>query len=148
MSPASDAFRLERFVQAQHVVYEGALAELRAGGKTTHWMWFVFPQVAGLGRSETSARYAIRDLAEARAYLAHPILGPRLVECTQAMVDQPVSDATRVLGGTDAVKFRSSLTLFAEASAPGSIFEAALAKYFSGERDSKTLNALGAADPE
>lgn len=148
MGESLDAPRLARFVEAQQEVFERALAELKAGRKTTHWMWFIFPQVAGLGRSGMTARYAIRDLAEARAYLAHPTLGPRLIECTQAMLDQPGSDATRILSHTDAMKFRSSMTLFAQASAPGSIFEAALSKYFAGEPDTRTLRGLGVIIPE
>lgn len=134
---------LERFVHAQQGVYDGVLAELRAGRKTSHWIWFIFPQVAGLGRSPMSVRYAISGMDEARAYLDHPILGARLAECTQLMLDQPNPDADRILGGIDAVKFRSSMTLFAEASPPGSVFEQALDAYFGGRPDLLTLDRLG-----
>lgn len=143
MAQNADGHDLDRFVQAQHGVYAQALAELRAGRKTSHWIWFIFPQVHGLGRSPMSARYAIADLAEAQAYLAHPTLGPRLVECTQTMLDLPGADAAGVLGGLDAMKFRSSMTLFAQAAPAGSVFEAALQKYFAGRPDERTMELLG-----
>src|SRR6478735_8455990 len=114
----ADPFDLERFVRAQEAsgTYDHALAELRAGAKRSHWMWFVFPQVAGLGRSATAQRYAVSGLPEARAYLAHPVLGPRLVECARALDELAETDARRVLGGIDAVKLRSSMTLFERAA--------------------------------
>src|SRR5687768_4395667 len=107
---------LERFVTAQEDTYDRALAELRAGRKTSHWMWWVFPQVAGLGRSSTSAAYAVADLAEAQAYLRHDVLGPRLVECCRALLDLEDVSAERVLGSVDAMKLCSSMTLFAHAA--------------------------------
>lgn len=133
---------LDRFVEAQQRVYAGALAELRAGTKRRHWMWFVFPQIAGLGRSETARFYAIADLAEARAYLAHPLLGPRLVECTGAMLDWAGRrSAEAMLGPVDAMKLKSSMTLF-EAAGGGECFARALYAFFGGERDAQTLAIL------
>jgi uncharacterized protein (DUF1810 family) len=135
---------LERFVDAQDDggTYRQALAELRAGRKTSHWMWFVLPQVAGLGHSSTARRYAVADLAEARAYLAHPVLGPRLRECAQALLDLPGSDPVAVLGSIDAVKLRSSMTLFAAAAPDDPLFPAVLDRYFDGERDDATTSRL------
>jgi uncharacterized protein (DUF1810 family) len=136
---------VERFVAAQDDgVYGRALAELRAGQKRGHWMWFVFPQIAGLGRSETARLYAIESLAEARAYLAHPLLGPRLIECTEAMLALAGQrSAESILGAIDAMKFRSSLTLFESATTSGEPFSSALAAFFAGERDEATLDLLG-----
>ncbi len=132
---------LDRFVAAQAGAYPRALAELRDGAKTSHWMWFVFPQLAGLGRSEIARFYAIRDAAEARAYLAHPLLGPRLVEATQAVIAAPGS-AEAILGGIDAIKLRSSMTLFAAVAQDAAPFEAALDRFFAGEADAATLTLL------
>ena len=135
---------LERFVEAQDGggTYERALAELRAGRKTSHWMWFVFPQIAGLGRSATARTYAIADLAEAEAYLAHPVLGPRLVECARVLAELAGRSAREVLGEVDAMKLRSSMTLF-ERAAPGEpVFAELLDAYFGGERDPATGSAL------
>src|SRR5689334_13159806 len=111
----ADPHRLERFVEAQDRVFDQALGELRAGRKRSHWMWFVFPQVAGLGMSATSRTYAIASLEEARAYLDHPVLGPRLVECAEAVLAHPERTALEVMGSPDDVKLRSSMTLFARA---------------------------------
>ena len=133
---------LQRFVDAQSGTYDRALAELRAGRKTGHWMWFVFPQVAGLGRSATARHYAIADLAEARAHLAHPVLGPRLVECARALTELPGSDPVAVLGPVDAVKLRSSMTLFAHAAPDEPVFRAVLDHYFDGVEDDATLSRL------
>ena len=134
---------LERFVQAQDGgTYEQALAELRAGAKRSHWMWFVFPQVAGLGRSPTAQHYAISGLDEARAYLAHPVLGPRLVECARALADLDGRSPERVLGPVDAMKLRSSMTLFDAAAPDEPVFAAVLDRYFRGERDEATLTRL------
>ncbi len=133
---------LSRFVEAQDGTYGQALAELRAGRKTGHWMWFVFPQVAGLGRSPTAQHYAISGLDEARAYLAHPVLGARLVECTQALLDLPGSDAAAVLGPVDAMKLRSSMTLFARADPAQPVFRAVLERYFAGQEDEATTSRL------
>jgi uncharacterized protein (DUF1810 family) len=138
------AHDLNRFVAAHSSAYPQALAELRRGRKTSHWMWFVFPQIAGLGRSDTARFYAIADAAEARAYLAHPLLGPRLVEATQAAVAAPGS-ATAIFGSIDAIKLRSSMTLFAAVAADDAPFTAALERFFGGERDPATIQLLGAA---
>jgi uncharacterized protein (DUF1810 family) len=133
---------LERFVTAQRDVYERALAELKAGDKRSHWMWFVFPQIAGLGLSATAQRYAIADLAEARAYLAHPVLGPRLAECAQALLEVEGRSAERILGYPDDLKLRSSMTLFARAADDPKVFRAVLDRYYDGEDDPATLQRL------
>ncbi|NQE63980.1 DUF1810 domain-containing protein [Caulobacter sp. RHG1] len=133
---------LSRFVDAQANTYATALAELRRGEKTSHWMWFVFPQIAGLGRSPTAQRYAIAGLAEARAYLAHPVLGPRLVEAVEAINALPGRDAHAVFGTPDDLKLRSSLTLFQAAAPHERAFAQALDKYFAGEGDPLTLARL------
>ncbi len=133
---------LSRFVDAQAGTYAQALAELRAGRKTGHWMWFVFPQVAGLGRSPTAQHYAVSGLDEARAYLAHPVLGQRLVESAQALLDLPGDDATAVLGSVDAMKLRSSMTLFAHADPAQPVFRAVLERYFAGQEDEATTSRL------
>ena len=138
-----DAFDLERFVRAQGGgVYEQALRELRDGAKRSHWMWFVFPQVAGLGHSPTAQRYAVSGLAEAHAYLAHPVLGPRLVEASQALLELSGRDPVRVLGSTDAMKLRSSMTLFEAAAPDERVFGEVLERYFGGERDEATTTRL------
>ncbi len=133
---------LQRFVDAQADTYDGALAELRSGRKTGHWMWFVFPQIAGLGRSSTAQFYAIADLAEARAYAAHPVLGPRLIECAQALLGLGTSDATRVLGPIDAVKLHSSMTLFAHAQPEEPAFRHVLDRFFGGADDEGTTSRI------
>ena len=135
----SDPYDLQRFVDAQAATYDTALRELRAGDKRSHWMWFVFPQIAGLGRSATAQRYAITSLDEARAYLAHPVLGPRLVECAQALLDLDGCDPTAVLGPVDAQKLRSSMTLFALADPGQRAFGDVLDRCFRGERDEATV---------
>jgi uncharacterized protein (DUF1810 family) len=132
---------LNRFIEAQAAVHADALAELRAGRKRTHWMWFVFPQIAGLGHSAMAQRYAIASRAEAEAYLAHDVLGPRLRECTQAALDVPGRTAHEIFGSPDDVKFRSCLTLF-DAVAPNDVFDRALARFYGGERDRATLERL------
>jgi uncharacterized protein (DUF1810 family) len=139
-----DPHDLQRFVDAQERegTYEQALTELRAGRKTTHWIWFIFPQVAGLGQSEMSRRFAIDSLGEARAYLGHPILGPRLRECCQALLEVTGRSAREILGETDATKLRSSMTLFTNAAADDSLFQAVLGKYYEGERDKETERRL------
>ena len=133
---------LERFVNAQEGMYQQALAEIRAGRKRTHWMWFIFPQVDGLGSSATSRHYAIRNRAEAVAYLQHPVLGPRLEACVRALLDLKGGDASHVFGYPDDLKLRSSLTLFAEISGAGSVFHEALDRYFGGKRDQATVRLL------
>jgi uncharacterized protein (DUF1810 family) len=139
----SDPFDLARFVDAQdaHGTYGTALAELRAGRKTTHWMWFVFPQLTGLGRSATAQHFAVSGLDEARAYLAHPVLGPRLRECATALTELPGHDPVAVLGSVDAAKLRSSMTLFAHAS-PEPVFRAVLDRFFAGDDDPATTGRL------
>ncbi|WP_298807004.1 DUF1810 domain-containing protein [uncultured Pseudokineococcus sp.] len=143
----SDAHDLQRFVDAQGGgTYDQALGELRAGRKQGHWIWFVLPQVQGLGRSSTAQHYGLTGLDEARAYLAHPVLGPRLRECARALADLPGSDPTAVLGSVDALKVRSSMTLFIRAAdADGDdagVLRAVLAQYYGGEEDGETLARL------
>lgn len=136
---------LERFVDAQQGIYPQALAELREGEKRNHWMWFIFPQIAGLGHSQTARFYAISDLAEARAYLNHAVLGPRLEECTVAMLAWAGKrTAESVLGSIDALKFRSSMTLF-EAAGGGECYSRSIEAFCRGQRDVRTLDLLGAA---
>ncbi|MDT0276625.1 DUF1810 domain-containing protein [Blastococcus goldschmidtiae] len=138
----SDAFDLQRFVDAQRDSYDTALAELHSGSKRSHWMWFVFPQIAGLGHSATAQHFAISGLDEAHAYLAHPVLGPRLIECTQALVDLDGTDAVAVLGPVDAQKLRSSMTLFAHTDPGQPLFRAVLDRYFAGRDDEATTSRL------
>jgi uncharacterized protein (DUF1810 family) len=137
-----DPFNLARFVKAQDDTYSQAIAELKRGRKTSHWMWFIFPQVEGLGLSPTSVKYAIHGTEEAEAYLEHPVLGPRLEECCQAILALQGRSAHEIFGSPDDMKLRSSMTLFAAVSPDGSIFEKVLRKYFDGERDEKTLEVL------
>jgi uncharacterized protein (DUF1810 family) len=134
--------RLDRFIEAQTPVYAQALAELRAGQKQSHWMWFIFPQMQGLGQSATSRAYAIQTLEEARAYIAHPVLGVRYRECCQAMMNVRGKSAQDVFGAVDAQKFHSSLTLFAEAATEEVLFYNLLEKYFDGDADEATLELL------
>jgi len=138
----SDPYDLQRFLDAQAQTYDQALAELRAGEKRTHWMWFVFPQVAGLGRSGMAQRFAISGLDEARAYLAHPTLGRRLVECARALTGLDTADPDRVLGPVDAQKLRSSMTLFAHAAPDEPVFREVLDHYFDGIEDDATTGRL------
>jgi uncharacterized protein (DUF1810 family) len=133
----NDRFNLERFITAQEGAYRRALAELKAGQKSSHWIWFIFPQVKGLGRSSISELYAIRSEEEAHGYLNHPILGARLRECTEAIWAIEEKSALEILGYPDDLKFKSSMTLFDYISEPGSIFARALDKYFGGKRDGK-----------
>jgi uncharacterized protein (DUF1810 family) len=137
-------FDLARFVSAQDEggTYERALAELRAGRKTSHWMWFVFPQIEGLGRSATAQAYAISSLAEARAYLGHPVLGPRLRECADALLSLDGSDPVAVMGPIDALKLRSSITLFSRADPDEERFPRVLRKFYDGAEDEATLARL------
>ena len=135
-------YDLERFVDAQAGTYETALAELRDGSKRSHWMWFVFPQVAGLGSSSTARHYAISSLDEARAYLAHPVLGPRLRECAELAAAVENGGAADVFGYPDDLKLRSSMTLFARAAPDTPVFTAVLDRYFDGEPDPATLERL------
>lgn len=137
-----DPHDLQRFVDAQAPVFQQVLAELRAGAKRTHWMWFVFPQIAGLGHSAMAQRYAIASRAEAVAYLRHPLLGPRLRDCTALVLAVADRSAQQILGRPDDLKFHSCMTLFAEVTADNAIFCEALAKYFAGARDQGTLDKL------
>jgi uncharacterized protein (DUF1810 family) len=141
---ADDRFQLERFVDGQdrHRAYERALQELRAGRKQSHWIWFVFPQIEGLGRSESARFYAISSLDEARAYLEHELLGARLVEAAEALLGQPERDPELVLGGIDALKLRSSMTLFAALDQAPSVFTRVLDEFYAGQRDQQTLTRL------
>ena len=125
---------LEHFVRAQDSggTYQRAVAELRNGRKTSHWMWFIFPQIAGLGRSAMAQAYAISDLSEAQAYLAHPVLGPRLIECAEIVVSHQGLSAQQIFGGIDAIKLRSSMTLFARADPDQAIFRQVIEQYFDG----------------
>jgi uncharacterized protein (DUF1810 family) len=131
-------FDLDRFVAAQAETYEVALGEIRRGAKRSHWMWFIFPQIAGLGRSDMARHYAIVSVDEAQAYLAHPLLGARLRECVGALQDLTGTTAEAVFGTVDALKLRSSLTLFAEAGG-GGLFTAALGRWFGGQSDPATI---------
>ena len=139
----ADRHKLERFIAAQADVYDNALAELRNGRKRSHWMWFIFPQIAGLGMSAMSQLYAIRSREEAAAYLAHPLLGPRLAECTGAVLDHAgKASAGEIFGGIDAVKFRSSMTLFEAVAGEQDRYGRAIDVFFEGERDPATLRLL------
>jgi len=142
----ADPFQLDRFVAAQEGVHDGALAEIRRGRKRSHWMWFVFPQLAGLGYSAMARHFAIGSLDEARAYLDHVVLGERLRTCVEALQDLSQSDPGAVFGPVDALKLRSSLTLFAQAGG-GRLFEAALDRWFAGRRDEATLALLRGEAP-
>ncbi len=135
---------LQRFLDAQEPVYDDVLSELRSGRKATHWMWFIFPQIAGLGHSEPSRFYAISDAAEAEAYLSHPVLGPRLVECCDVLLALQGKSATDIFGSPDDLKLKSSMTLFASVSPPRSVFATVLERYYGGSHDQKTLDILKA----
>lgn len=139
-----NTYNLSRFVEAQRADYARALQELTNGRKTTHWMWYIFPQVAGLGQSAMSRTYGIAGLREARAYMAHPILGPRLEACAAALLAVHGRTITEILGTPDDMKLRSCATLFAAVTPPGSVFDQLLAKYHDGRRDELTLQALRA----
>jgi uncharacterized protein (DUF1810 family) len=138
-----DPYNLERFVDAQKPVFEQVCAELRRGRKTGHWMWFIFPQIRGLGSSETSRYFAISSREEAKAYLDHPVLGPRLRECTRLVTDIPDRSIDRILSYPDNLKFQSLMTLFAHAAQENEIFLDALHKYFGGAFDPQTIARLG-----
>jgi uncharacterized protein (DUF1810 family) len=142
MTSADDPYRLDRFVQAQNRVYPQVLQELRQGQKRSHWMWFIFPQIRGLGSSPTAVEFAISSREEAASYLAHPVLGPRLEECTRLVMqikDRPID---QIFPYPDDLKFCSSMTLFAEAAADRPVFQEALQKYFGGQSDERTLALL------
>ena len=137
-----DPYNLKRFVEAQEGTYARALTEIRAGEKRSHWMWFVFPQIAGLGRSGMAQRFAIRDLAEAKAYLSHPLLGRRLVEAARTLTALDTEDPAEVLGSVDAMKLHSSMTLFAQAAPDEPVFREVLDHYFGGTLDEATVSRL------
>ena len=139
----NDPFHLQRFVDAQASVYPQVHSELTDGSKRSHWMWFIFPQIAGLGSSPTAQRFAIRSMDEATAFLTHPILGPRLRECTSLVLTHSNRSAADIFSYPDALKFHSSLTLFAVADPDTVLFRSALGTFFHGERDEATLSLLG-----
>ena len=142
MPATDDPYDLSRFVRAQDPVYDDVCSELRAGRKTSHWMWFVFPQIRGLGHSEMAQRFAIASLDEAAAYLKHPILGPRLRHCTLLVNNTTHRSAHQIFGSPDDMKFRSSMTLFACATTDNEAFEHAIRKFFGGQHDPLTLDRL------
>jgi uncharacterized protein (DUF1810 family) len=147
-SPSTDdPYHLSRFVHAQQEDFERALAEINSGKKRTHWMWYIFPQLDGLAFSSTSKYYAIKSIEEAKAYLDHPVLGPRLRQCAEAVICVEGRSATEIFGSPDDLKLRSCATLFACVLPPGSVFDRLLEKYYDSERDRKTLRLLG-IDPE
>jgi uncharacterized protein (DUF1810 family) len=139
-----DPYDLQRFVTAQDVNFDSAREELRRGRKTSHWMWYVFPQIEGLGHSSISQKFAIKSKAEALAYVAHPVLGPRLMECTEIVNALHGSSAHQIFGSPDDMKFRSSMTLFHAISPETGMFKEALEKYFGGELDPRTLERMRA----
>jgi uncharacterized protein (DUF1810 family) len=141
MNP-DDPYDLNRFLTAQEGVFERALAELKDGRKRTHWMWYIFPQIDGLGFSPTAKLYSIKGIKEARQYLIHPILGKRLIECTEVVVSLKGGSVSEIFGYPDDLKFKSSMTLFEKIAGSGSVFSAALDRYCRGERDAKTLSLL------
>jgi uncharacterized protein (DUF1810 family) len=138
----NDPFDLSRFLKAQEHDYERALSEIKGGEKRTHWMWYIFPQIDGLAFSSTSKHYAIKSIEEAKAYLDHPVLGPRLLECAEAVVRVEGRTATEIFGSPDDLKLRSCATLFASVSPSGSVFHRLLAKYYESSSDEKTLRLL------
>jgi uncharacterized protein (DUF1810 family) len=141
-SHAGDLHDLNRFLQAQQGVYERALSEVKSGRKRSHWMWYIFPQFDGLGFSAMSKQYAIKSIAEAKAYLNHPILGSRLIECVEAALSVEGRSVYEIFGSPDDMKLKSCATLFAYVSPEGSVFEQLLDKFFNGDRDQTTLNLL------
>jgi uncharacterized protein (DUF1810 family) len=141
-SDRDDSFELSRFISAQERIYDIVLDELRSGRKRTHWMWYIFPQIDGLGHSSTTKHYAIKSMEEARQYLAHPVLGTRLVECAEAVLAVEGRSISDIFGYPDDLKLKSSMTLFASIAEPNSVFERILDKYFQGERDVRTLRLL------
>ncbi|GAB4381283.1 MAG: DUF1810 domain-containing protein [Elainellaceae cyanobacterium] len=138
----NDPHNLNRFIQAQAADYERALTEIKSGRKRSHWMWYIFPQLDGLGVSAISKQYSIKSIAEAKAYLNHPILGSRLIECAEATLSVDARSAHEIFGSPDDIKLRSCATLFAYVSPVGSVFDQLLDKFFQGERDPKTLHLL------
>jgi uncharacterized protein (DUF1810 family) len=143
MADSDDPHLLGRFLLAQRDDYEQALSEIRSGRKRSHWMWYIFPQIDGLAFSSTSKHYAIKSLDEARGYLGHPVLGPRLLECAEAVVGLEGRTAREIFGSPDDLKLKSCATLFACVSPPGSVFDRLVTKYYQGRRDDRTLQLLG-----
>ncbi len=141
MNP-DDPYDLNRFLSAQEGVYGRALSELKDGQKRTHWMWFIFPQIEGLGYSPTARRYSIKSMEEARQYLNHPVLGKRLLECTEAVLALKGGSVSEIFGYPDDLKFKSSMTLFEKITGTGSVFSTALDRYCQGQRDEATLRLL------
>ncbi len=141
MNP-DDPYDLNRFLSAQEGVYERALSELKDGRKRTHWMWFIFPQIDGLGYSPTARRYSIKSMEEARQYMDHPVLGKRLLECTGTVLALRGGSVSEIFGYPDDLKFKSSMTLFEKIAGSGSVFSSALDRYCHGERDGATLRLL------
>lgn len=133
---------LDRFIKAQQGVYETALSEIRNGRKASHWMWFIFPQIQGLGHSDMATFYAIKDKEEAQEYLSHPILGQRLIEISEVLLQLNSGNAVQIFGGIDSVKLKSSMTLFASLPNTNPIFQKVLDKFFGGEKDSRTIEIL------
>lgn len=142
-SDRGDTAGLNRFTSAQEGVYDRALVEVRSGLKRSHWMWYIFPQIDGLGFSPTTRHYAIKSLEEARQYLSHPVLGARLKECGEAVMSVQGKSASDIFGYPDDMKLQSSMTLFSLVSEPGSVFERVLEKYYQGKRDARTLQIVG-----
>lgn len=143
----TDNYQLQRFLEAQDHVYDAVIDELRAGRKSSHWMWFIFPQIKGLGRSGTAQQFAITSLEEAKAYLQHPVLGSRLRECTQLVINVGGRSAEEIFGYPDYLKFRSCMTLFMTAATDNILFKDALRKYFDGKPDTLTLDILAQQKP-
>ncbi len=139
----SDPYDLHRFLSAQEGIYDRALAEVRAGLKQSHWMWYIFPQIEGLGSSPTTRLFSLKGLDEARQYLGHPVLGRRLIECAEAVLAVSGQSAADIFGYPDAWKLQSCMTLFELAAGPGSVFGRVLDKYYEGKRDAKTLQIIG-----
>jgi len=138
----TDPFDLGRFLREQESVYDKALRELRSGRKRTHWMWYIFPQISGLGLSTTSMRYAIKSVDEARHYLSHPVLGPRLVECAEAVLGVEGRSASEIFGYPDDLKLKSCMTLFEQVVPQASVFSRVIDTFYAGQRDEKTLQLL------
>ena len=139
----NDPYDLNRFISAQETIYKSVLEELRRGQKRSHWMWFIFPQIDGLGNSETSRYYSIKNEHEARAYLAHPVLGPRLLQCAETVLALNGKTASEIFGFPDDMKFKSSMTLFVRVSELQNVFVRVLDKYFDGKLDTKTIDLIG-----
>jgi uncharacterized protein (DUF1810 family) len=139
----TDPLNLDRFLEAQAGIYDQALAEIRRGEKRSHWMWFIFPQIEGLGHSSTARFFSIKSAAEAKAYLQHPVLGHRLTECSEALLQLKGKTASEIFGYPDDLKLRSSMTLFAGVSPPGSVFSQVIERYYEGRFDQRTIELLG-----